>query len=228
MGPTLILLLFQAAQADPLTDRFPARSAGVWTDRVYGLAELTESGAFLSGGGDVWVWDVSVSSFGFELYRETGFRTAAASVYGDLRLGLAFETRTLSPKGFAGTTTHAADAWIRMPLGASVEVGAMALNLNGADARPAVWTAGAGYAATPELRLAAWIWLDAGHPPDARFLLAWTPVPALGLDITRHTDPLVWRFRATLHARRVRTRFTVRNHPVLGWSQAAEVAWHWR
>jgi hypothetical protein len=227
MAPMLILLFFQAPQPDPLNDRFPERSAGAWTDRAFGLAELTESGAFISGGGHVWMWDASVSTFGFDLYRETGFRSAAAMTYGDLRLGLAFETRTLTPKGFARTTTHGIDAWIRVPLGPSVRAGVMALNLNGAAARPAVWTAGASTAAMPTLSVAAWMWLDAGHPPDARFLLAWTPVPALGLDITRHTDPLVWRFRATLHTRRVRTRFTVRTHPVLGWSQAAEVAWHW-
>lgn len=223
----IAMMWLQTVLNGPLESPAPARSAGVWVERLFGLSELTESGVHVSGSWKGLGLDARLSTFGFDLYRETGFRGGTGLSYGDLRAGLALETRLLSPKGFPVRRAVGIDAWMQMPVGRSTEAGLLIRNLNADPNLPQIWSAGMAVRATGTIGMSGWIWLDAGHPPDARFRLSWSVMPPVVFDLTRHIDPVVWVGRLGVRAGPVSTRITLREHPVLGWSQAMEVAWQW-
>jgi len=224
---SLFLLLMQVFTTHPVDPRFGVAGAAITHDRAFGMPELTEFTASARWTMLTLPLEAGLSTFGFELYRETRLRGGVGVGQGDLRAALLLEARVLSVRGFAPVVRRAVSAKAQLPLGAGVQGGLLLENLNAAPDVPQVWAAGISRTLHGPFSADAVLWKDVAFPADARVRLRWSPHPAIEAELGRSTDPARWSGALRLRTGSIRVGFHFRDHPWLGWSSAQEVEWLW-
>lgn len=224
---SLFLLLMQVFTTHPVDPRFGVAGAAFTHDRAFGMAELSEFTASARWSMLSLPFEAGLSTFGFELFRETRLRGGVGVAHGDLRAALLLEARVLSVRGFASVTRQTISAKAQMPLGAGVRGGLLLENLNAAPDVPQVWAAGVSRTLHGPLSADAVLWKDVAFPADGRLTLRWSPHPVLEAELGRATDPARWSGALRLRTGSIRIGFHFRDHPWLGWSSAQEVEWFW-
>ena len=223
----LFILWMQVFTTHPVDPRFGVAGAVFTHDRAFGMPELTEFTASAQWTMLNLPFEAGLSTFGFELFRETRFRGGVGVTYGDLRAALLLEARVLSARGFDPVVRRSMSAKAQMPLGVGARGGLLLDNLNGAPDVPQIWAAGLSKTLNSAFSADAVLFKDISYDYDARLTLRWALVPAFEAELGRATDPSRWSGAVRLRTGAIRIGFVFRDHPWLGWSSAQEVEWLW-
>jgi len=223
----LFILWMQVFTTHPVDPRFGVAGVALTHDRAFGMPDLTEFTASAQWTMLNLPFEAGLSTFGFELYRETRLRGGVGVAQGDLRAALLLEARVLSVRGFAPVVRRSLGAKVRFPIRDGMHGGLLLDNLNGAPDVPQLWAAGAAIRLHPAFHADAALIKDVAFPTDVHMRLRWTPHPAIETELGRSTDPARWSGALRLRTGSVRIGFMFRDHPWLGWSSAQEVEWLW-
>jgi hypothetical protein len=227
MNLLFYLLMWQVFWTSPVDPRFGVAGAAITHDRAFELSELTEITASMVWNGFRMPLEAGISSFGFQLYRETRIRGGTRFTYGDLRAGLVLESRFVSIRGYEPITRHSIDARFRYPILSEVDIGVLFTNLFAEKDVPQIGSVGLAGSLHRTLRVEAWIWKDVAFDADVNLKARWSPHQALELMGGRSTYPGMWMLGFRLRLDAFRFGFEAREHAVLGWSETIEAAWLW-
>lgn len=219
--------------------------------RYFGMSELTEAAAAASGGYRRVRLGAGASSFGFGMYRESGFhlglkvpwmrgtaemgsRTAESAVAGSLHAGsgaagLSIEWRHISIERYGNASALLLNAGLTLHPVDQIAIAATLGNATGSaigqsrDPLPVVSSVGVSWQTLDDLNLVAAAVKDNRFPVSWRMGAEYTPIQALALRGGAMTGPGQFNLGLAVNLSGFSAAFAALNHLELGWTTTIEL-----
>ncbi|MEX1140308.1 MAG: hypothetical protein WEB33_06550 [Bacteroidota bacterium] len=205
-----------------------------FTPGIFGLPELqTHSvlvGTPVSFGGI----GLGVSSFGFELYRETCVILGGGIIMNkDLALGLSTEFRRYTIKGYGAQTLVLLNVSVLqkfhdlLTISGTIENGLNASLGNKEDRLPRAISLGVVFTLDPAFLAVCEVEKDSRDAAFLKAAIEFRPVPSVALRSGFSSDPITWSFGCTISAGFLSFGYGGTSHVVLGWTHQWDVDVRW-
>jgi hypothetical protein len=197
--------------------------------RYFGFSELTETAFSISAAVFGVRTGAGAYTFGFDKYRESGFRMGVKIPYAFAEAGIAAEWRHISIENYSSASALMLDAGLLLHPGGGFSIAGVVGNATasaigrGRDPLPVVSSVGIGWSVLSRLTLTGAAVKDNRFPVSWRMGAEYRPVPYLDLRSGAMTGPEQFNLGIGIRLNPVKTSISVMNHLDLGWTPSVEL-----
>jgi hypothetical protein len=202
--------------------------------RYFGFSELTETAVSASAGILKIRSGIGVFTYGFDKYRESGFRLGIKIPFtlqdAALQAGIAAEWRHISIENYASASALLVDAGLILHAGGGISIAGVVGNATASsigesrEPLPVVSSVGIAWRVLSQLSLAGAAVKDNRFPVSWRLGAEYGPVPFLDLRAGAMTGPEQFNMGIGIRLHPVITSVSVMNHTDLGWTPSVELS----